>query len=300
MKGRSIAIVSANFAKVSDCGPSESAFSGVGWTSIISPSAPAATAAHDMGGTRRATPVAWDGSTMTGRWVRSLRTGIAERSRVFRVASSKVRIPRSHRITWRLPSDRQYSALIRYSVIVVIIPRLRRMGRFDLPIRLRREKFWTLRAPTWRMSEYSAISSTSAGFITSVTIGIPARSPALRRILRPFSSSPWKAYGEVRGFHAPPRSTWAPAFFTASAVSIICASLSTEQGPAMTRSCRSPTVTPGAIRMTVRSGFTSRLASLYGLRIGTTRSTPGSDSRPWRTILPRSSPIAPMTVRSFP
>ena len=77
--------------------------------------------------------------------------------------------------------------------MVVIIPRFSRMGRRDFPIRLRRAKFCTFRAPTWSTSEYSAIVSTSAGFITSVTIGIPARSPAFRRIFTPFSSSPWNA-----------------------------------------------------------------------------------------------------------
>jgi len=118
---------------------------------------------------------------------------MAERSSVFRVESSKVRIPRSQRITWRLPAARQYSALIRNSLIVVIIPRFRRMGRFDLPILLRRVKFCTLRAPTWRMSAYSAIASASWGFITSVITGIPAASPAFLSILSPFSSSPWKA-----------------------------------------------------------------------------------------------------------
>ena len=42
-------------------------------------------------------------------------TGTAEISRVLRVAVSKVRIPRSQRITRRLPSERIYSALIKNS-----------------------------------------------------------------------------------------------------------------------------------------------------------------------------------------
>ena len=41
----------------SDCGPSESAHSGHGWTSTMMPSAPAAIAAFDMMGTRSRRPV---------------------------------------------------------------------------------------------------------------------------------------------------------------------------------------------------------------------------------------------------
>ena len=54
-------------------------------TSIIRPSAPAATAASAIEPTREARPVAWLGSTTTGRWVNSLSTGTAERSSVLRV-----------------------------------------------------------------------------------------------------------------------------------------------------------------------------------------------------------------------
>ena len=45
---------------------------------------------------------------------------------------------------------------------------------------------------------------------------------------------------------------------------------------------------------------TSRLASLNGCRIGVTDSTVSSDSSERSRSLPRSSPMAPMTVRSSP
>jgi hypothetical protein len=45
-------------------------------------------------------------------------------------------------------------------------------------------------------------------------LGHDRQAGALARLgedLRPFSPSPWKAYGEVRGLYAPPRSIVAPA-----------------------------------------------------------------------------------------
>ena len=70
------------------------------------PSAPTAAAARASGSTRRRSPVAWLGSTITGRWVWSFSHGTAERSSVKRVAVSNVRMPRSHSITRSLPSLR--------------------------------------------------------------------------------------------------------------------------------------------------------------------------------------------------
>jgi 3-deoxy-7-phosphoheptulonate synthase len=69
-------------------GPSERAWSGSQWTSTMRPSAPAAIAARAMGGTLSRRPTAWLGSTMMGRWVRERSTGMADRSRVLRVAFS--------------------------------------------------------------------------------------------------------------------------------------------------------------------------------------------------------------------
>src|SRR5215213_1443411 len=99
-------INSLNFDGLMDSSPSHSAHSGLECTSINNPSAPAATAAFDMGATNAHLPVAWLGSTMTGRWESSLRVGIAARSSVFRYCVSKVLMPRSQSITLRLPRDR--------------------------------------------------------------------------------------------------------------------------------------------------------------------------------------------------
>ena len=65
-----------------------------------------------MGLTIQEMPVAWLGSTITGRCVSFLSMGTAERSRVFRVAVSKVRMPRSQRMTFSLPPAMTYSALM--------------------------------------------------------------------------------------------------------------------------------------------------------------------------------------------
>ena len=100
--------------------------------------------------------------------------------------------------------------------------------------------------------------------------------------------------------NAPPRSITAPAAFTAFAVFTIWSSPSTEQGPAMTASVPSPKRTPWT-STTVFSGLNSRLTSLKGWRIGTTRSTPAVASSDWRrSSLVWLSPTTPMTVRSTP
>ena len=64
------------------------------------PSAPAATAAFDIGATRFHLPVAWLGSTMTGKCDSSFNVGTAARSSVLRYCVSKVLIPRSHNMTF--------------------------------------------------------------------------------------------------------------------------------------------------------------------------------------------------------
>src|SRR5499433_858105 len=208
-----------NFDGLSDCGPSESASSGLGCTSMMSPSAPHATAPLAMGATRSQCPVPWDGSTTTGRCESFFSTGTALRSRVKRVDVSKVRIPRSHRMTSGVPAERMYSAERRNSWMLVAMPRLRRTGLPISPTRRSRVKFWMLRAPIWRMSLYWATSSTLSVSSTSVTTGRPVRLRASARYLSPCSLSPWKAYGEVRGLKAPPRRILAPADLTASATS---------------------------------------------------------------------------------
>ena len=84
----------------------------------MTPSAPAATPASAIGLISQRLPVAWLGSTITGRWVRWWSSGMAARSSVLRVYVSKVRMPRSHRITFGLPLLTMYSALISHSSIV--------------------------------------------------------------------------------------------------------------------------------------------------------------------------------------
>ena len=111
------------------------------------------------------------------------------------------------------------------------------------------------------MSAYSATSSTLSGSMTSVTIGSPVSRFASANSFRPSSSSPWKAYGEVRGLNAPPRRTRAPAAFTFSAASSSCSRDSIAHGPAMT-TIRVPPIVTSPTRTSVGSSRTSRLASL--------------------------------------
>src|SRR6266568_4936144 len=64
---RHICIVVSNAAGVKVCEPSLTAFDGLGWTSMMSPSAPAAIEAADIDGTNEAIPVPWLGSTTIGK-----------------------------------------------------------------------------------------------------------------------------------------------------------------------------------------------------------------------------------------
>jgi hypothetical protein len=66
-----------------------------------------------------------------------------------------------------------------------------------------------------------------------VTIGRPTESRTSARIFSPSAASPWKAYGEVRGLNAPPRSRVAPAAWAIRAASTVCRLFSTAQGPAI-------------------------------------------------------------------
>src|SRR5439155_6222125 len=64
---RSSAISRSNCDGNSDCAPSLSAWSGSSWTSMINPSAPAATAARAMGTTMSRRPAPWLGSATIGK-----------------------------------------------------------------------------------------------------------------------------------------------------------------------------------------------------------------------------------------
>ena len=123
-------ISSSNWSGVRLWAPSHLALAGLLWTSIIRPSAPAATAALASSGTIQAWPQAWLGSTMTGRWVILWSMTTPARSSVLRILVSKVRMPRSQRITFSLPSAMMYSALITNSSSVLARPRLSRTGFF--------------------------------------------------------------------------------------------------------------------------------------------------------------------------
>src|SRR5207302_8753720 len=87
--GRSSSSINrAKAFRSSDCGPSESARSGQGCTSIMMPSAPAAIAARLIAGITLRRPVPCEGSAITGRCDSSLAKGIAARPNVLRSSDS--------------------------------------------------------------------------------------------------------------------------------------------------------------------------------------------------------------------
>jgi len=96
---RNCDINSSNCSKRSDCAPSLRAWSGSGCTSISKPSAPAATAARPMGATMSRRPVPCEGSAMMGRCESFFTTGWRKCPSYCACRVSKVRMPRSHRIT---------------------------------------------------------------------------------------------------------------------------------------------------------------------------------------------------------
>ena len=202
---------------------------------------------------------------MTGRWLVACTIGTAEMSRVLRVAGSKVRMPRSHSTTSRLPRWAMYSAAISHSSTVAVIPRLSSTGLPASPTACSSPKLAMLRVPICSMSACSATTGTSRASTTSVTIGRPVASRVSTRISRPSRPRPWKAYGEVRGLKAPPRSRVAPAARAMCAASSVCAAVSTAHGPAMNVNVSGPIGTwwPGGPTQTVeRSGWCCRLTSL--------------------------------------
>ena len=167
-------------------------------------------AARAMGLTFSRIPVAWLGSMMIGRCVKALTTGTAVRSSVLRVYPSKVRIPRSHKMTWSFPSDKMYSADINHSSMVAASPRLRSTGLPIRPTLLSSSKFCIFRAPICTTSTYLTIRSAWLGEVISVTIPNPVSARTSARILSPSSPRPWNAYGDVLGLKAPPRNKTAP------------------------------------------------------------------------------------------
>ena len=104
---------------------------------------------------------------------------------MLRVAVSKVRMPRSHRITCSLPAASRYSAASSNSSTFAARPRFSSTGLPAFPTALSSEKFCMLRAPTWSMSASSATASTSTVSITSVTTGSSSLVADLAQDLEP-------------------------------------------------------------------------------------------------------------------
>ena len=118
-------------------------------------------------------------------------------------------------------------------------------------------------APICITSTSSTNLSKYAVDINSVTIGRLVSCFAIFNNSNPSSSKPWKLYGDVLGLKAPPLKKFAPDFFTAFATSIICSSLSTEQGPAIIPTKFPPTLLPFTSTI-VSAGWNNLLAFLYG------------------------------------
>src|SRR5690606_223053 len=97
------------------------------------------------------------------------------------------------------------------------------------------------RAPIQRISTPAAsASSTCLAVATSVVIGRPVSSFALRSHWRPMLPMPSNSPGRVRGFQMPARSTFTlPVLASKCAVASTCSSVSALHGPAMTKG-RSP------------------------------------------------------------
>ncbi len=235
---------------------------------------------------------------MTGRCDSRCTIGMAEMSRVLRVACSNVRMPRSHSTMSRLPRCAMYSAAISHSSYVAAKPRLSSTGLPAAPTACSSGKFCMLRVPTCSMSAYRQTTSTSVWSTTSVTTGIPVWARTSARIRSPARPSPWNAYGDVRGLYAPPRSSVAPAALAISAAARVCSAVSTAHGPAISVNVSGPIGTLPTVTVEV-AGWCSRLTSLYGAVIRTTSSTPGrvttsSDSST------SSAPTTPTMVRVTP
>ena len=182
----------SNCSGVMDWAPSHRAWGGSLCTSMSRPSAPAAMAAMLIRSTIHALPQAWEGSTTTGRWDSCFTASTAERSRVLRVKVSKVRMPRSQRITLLLPPAMMYSALMSHSSMVEDNPRLSRMGLEVLPSCFKRSKFCMFRAPTWITSTHISNISTLSVDMISVTMGRPVAALASWSRRMPSLPMPWK------------------------------------------------------------------------------------------------------------
>ena len=145
------------------------------------PSAPTATPPIASGLTSQRLPVACDGSTTTGRWVRWCTTGTAVRSSVLRAYVSNVRMPRSHMMMFGLPAEAMYSAAISHSSIVAPKPRLSITGRPGAPAGEQQRE--VLHVPGADLEDVGVLGDDVdlAGSMTSVITGRPVRSRASAR-----------------------------------------------------------------------------------------------------------------------
>ena len=136
---------------------------------------------------------------MTGRCVFSFKTQTALKSKVLRVAVSKVRIPRSQRATLEFPAAMIYSAALSHSSIVAERPRFNSTGIPVRPTSFKSSKFCIFLAPTCSMETYCSADSTAWALVTSQIVANPVSFAAVCIYFKPSTSSPWKEYGEVRG-----------------------------------------------------------------------------------------------------
>ena len=170
--------------------------------------------------------------------------GTIDRSSVLRVESSKVRMPRSQRITCRLPWARMYSADMSRSFTVALIPRLSSTGSRVLPTSLSRSKFCMLRAPIWKMSAYCSTSSTWRGSMTSVTTGMPSCSPVGLEDLEPLLAQPLEAVRAGARLERPAAKDVGPGLLHPRGHSSRSGSLSIAHGPAIIPRWPPPILTP--------------------------------------------------------
>ena len=99
-------------------------------------------------------------------------------------------MPRSHSITFMLPSLRMYSADSNTSLTVAAMPRLSITGFWQRPASFSSEKFCILRAPIWIMSAYRSTDSASFVSINSVITGNPVASRASASNFKPSTPNP--------------------------------------------------------------------------------------------------------------
>ena len=138
-----------------------------------------------------------------------------------------------------------------------------------------------VRAPICTSSQCSATRATAASLVASETTARPNASATRRSSGRPSSPRPWKAYGEVRGLNAPPRSRRAPAWCAAAAAATRSGSFSTAHGPSIRVHSSPPTaMAPAGVSMVTgpRAADTRGLGS-SAARIDSTASSAARRAR---------------------